>query len=116
MKELEDNDGNLLDNNDAINEYVLKHFTNTFKGPEPGFDIDSFNDFCKKYNVNLPTIDAELANSLKEPINKHSISSAISNLKNSSAGGPDGISSLLLKDLNKKIPHIVKKCFCQRYK
>ena len=63
-KELEDNDGNLLENNDAINEYVLKHFTNTFKGPEPGFDIDNFNDFCRKYNINLPKIDAEFANSL----------------------------------------------------
>ena len=86
-------------------------FSNTFKGPEPDFDIDSFNFFCKKYNVNLPTIDAELANSLKQPINKHSINSAISNLKNSSAGGPDGISSLLLKDLNKKLPHVVQNAF-----
>ena len=83
MKELTDNDGNLLDNDDAINEYVLKQISKTFKGPEPGIDINTFNDFCKKYNINLPSIDAELANSLKDPINKHLISSAISNLKNS---------------------------------
>ena len=81
MKELIDNDGNLLDNDYAINEYVLKHFSNTFKGPEPGIDINTSNDFFKKCNINLPSIDAELANSLKDPINKYSISSAIYNLK-----------------------------------
>ena len=48
MKELNDNDGTLLENDDAINKYVLKHFSNTFKGPVSGFDIDTFNDFYKK--------------------------------------------------------------------
>ena len=76
-------------------------------------DINTFNDFCKKYNINLPSIDCELANYLKDPINKHSISLATSYLKNSSAGGPDGISSLLLKDLNKKLPDIVQNAFLE---
>ena len=44
MKELIDNDGNLLDNDDAINEYVLNHFVNTFKGPEPDIDTNTFDD------------------------------------------------------------------------
>ena len=113
MKELIDNNGNLLDNDDAIKEYVLNIFLNTFKRPELGMDIINFEDFCKKYKVILPSIDADFTNYLKHPINKHSISWAIFNPKNLSAGSPDGITSLLLKDLHKWLQDLVQNAFLE---
>ena len=68
-----------------------------------------FASFSQKYNFTTPQISDISNEYISQELNYECLTSALNHLSNSSAGGPDQITSLLIKDLFKKLPNALIK-------
>jgi Reverse transcriptase (RNA-dependent DNA polymerase) len=103
LSEIKDDDGNVFASESEQKQYILNYFSNIYKrNPEINAYEGCIENFlgetiCNKDKVRAAKVSPELRTALENDISITELDNAVEKLKNTSAGGPDGLSVPFVK-------------------